>query len=174
MEDRQKRAEHIELADSSAQDQLRQIERQKFVDPNLPDEFTDHVAEILASGEADPKLVVAGDLLDDSPYPEVRAAVRNYDEDVPANTIRAWTIGLVFAAIGSALNMLFSMRQPSIVITTYVAQLLCHPVGLLWTAVMPNREFSTLGLKWNLNPGPWNVKEHCLVIIMANGTYILH
>lgn len=75
---------------------------------------------------------------ENSPYPEVRAAVRNvskkfldqgiaanqnqYDEDLPANTIRSWTIGLILTTLGSALNMLFSMRAPSIIITSLVVQ----------------------------------------------------
>lgn len=63
---------------------------------------------------------VAHELLDNSPYPEVRAAVPNHDEGGHTNTVRAWTVGLLFATIGSALNMLFSMSQPYIVILSYV------------------------------------------------------
>lgn len=140
-------------------------------DPNLPDDFVDEVAEALETGDKNVEVAVAENLMDDSPYPEVRAAVRNTDEDVPANTVRAWTIGILFATIFSALNMLFSMRSPTISITTYVGQLLAHPVGLLWAKYMPNRQFNTFGLKWNLNPGPWNMKEHCLIVIMANVTF---
>lgn len=34
--------------------------------------------------------------------------------------------------------------------------------------VLPNREFHTFGLKWNLNPGPFNIKEHAVIVMMAN------
>lgn len=159
----------VESTALEAQTQLRMLRNKQLADPNLSDGYVDEVEDVLEAENVDDKVDGVHRLLDESPYPEVRAAVRNYDEDVPANTIRAWTIGLLFATLGSALNMLFSMRKPSIIITTYVAQLLCHPVGLLWTVVMPNREFKTFGLRWNLNPGPWNMKEHCLVVIMANG-----
>ncbi|KAJ9145129.1 Small oligopeptide transporter, OPT family [Pleurostoma richardsiae] len=161
---------HI-TSDTEAQEHLENIKKQHLFDPNLPDDFVDEVADALQGGSPDAKVAVAAELMENSPYPEVRAAVRNYDDDLPANTIRAWVIGMVFATIGSALNMLFSMRAPSIIITTYVAQLLCHPVGILWSKFLPDREFKTFGIRWNLNPGPWNIKEHCLVVIMANVTF---
>lgn len=41
-----------------------------------------------------------GDLEEDSPYPEVRAAVANTDDvDMPVSTVRAWILGLVMAVI---------------------------------------------------------------------------
>lgn len=68
-------------------------------------------------------------LEEDSPYFEVRATVRNYDQEMPANTIRAWIIGLTATTIVSAVNLLFSLRNPSISIYVYVVQLLAYPVG---------------------------------------------
>jgi hypothetical protein len=56
-----------------------------------------------------------GDLEDDSPYPEVRSAVANTDDpDMPCNTWRAWTIGLIFAVVISGLNQFFFFRYPSV------------------------------------------------------------
>ncbi|KAH0093713.1 small oligopeptide transporter, partial [Aureobasidium melanogenum] len=109
--------------------------------------------------------------MENSPYPEVRAAVRNYDVDLPCNTIRMWVISLLMTTIGSGLNMLFSLRSPSITITSYVAQLIVYPVGLAWDKVMPNRQYTTFGVKWNLNPGPFNFKEHAMIVIMANASF---
>jgi OPT family oligopeptide transporter len=112
------------------------------------------------------------ELEEDSPYPEVRAAVRNDDdENMPVNTIRAWVLGMVFMTIGSALNMLFSLRNPAIQITSIVAQLISYPAGLLWARYMPSHQFNTFGLKWSLNPGPFNIKEHTLITIMANVSF---
>lgn len=73
--------------------------------------------------------------------------------------------------IFSALNMLFSLRNPAIIITTYVAQLVAYPLGVAWSKVLPNRQFNVFGLKFNLNPGPFNYKEHGLVVLMANASY---
>lgn len=97
--------------------------------------------------------------------------MKNDDEDVPANTVRAWTIGLFLTTIGSALNALFTLRAPAITITSIVALLLAHPIGVCWEKVMPSWKFRTFGLQWRLNPGPFNVKEHALIVIMANASF---
>jgi hypothetical protein len=48
--------------------------------------------------------------------------------------------------------MLFSLRDPSIYISTFVIQLVAYPIGLGWDLVMPDHKFTTFGLKWNLKP----------------------
>ncbi len=108
---------------------------------------------------------------EDSPYPEVRAAVRNYDEDVPANTVRAWAIGLALTVAGASMNTLFSLRQPSISIGPLVAQVVAYPIGHAWARVMPAREFRTFGVPWSLNPGPFNIKEHAVITVMASVSF---
>lgn len=49
---------------------------------------------------------------------------------MPANTIRAWVIGMIATTIVSAVNLLFSLRNPSISIYVYVVQLLAYPIGV--------------------------------------------
>lgn len=81
------------------------------------------------------------------------------------------------------------MRNPPVNIGALVVQLIVYPIGLLWARVMPTKQFNTFGLKWTLNPGPFNVKgecpiyhillfrllipftEHTLIIVMANATF---
>jgi len=98
----------------------------------------------------------------------VRAAVRNYDEELPANTIRAWVIGLLLTTIASGLNALFSLRAPTLIISCFVVQLVAYPIGLGWSMIMPSRTFNNFGLQWSFNPGRFNLKEHGLIVIMAN------
>ncbi|KZF23085.1 small oligopeptide transporter [Xylona heveae TC161] len=152
-------------------EQLRDFEEIHEWDPNLPEEKRDAVKSALNAGDVEAEIALEGELEEDSPYPEVRAAVRNYDEDVPVNTIRAWTLGLIFSTIGSALNMLFSMRAPSIIISSVVALLVSWPCGMAWEKFMPKRKFRTFGKEWSLNPGPFNMKEHTIITIMANVTF---
>jgi OPT family small oligopeptide transporter len=95
----------------------------------------------------------------------VRAAVSNRDEDLPCNTVRAWTIGLCLVVAGSAMNTLFSLRSPSIAVGPLVAQVVAWPLGHAWTRVMPARRFVTFGRAWTLNPGPFNIKEHSIVVM---------
>jgi hypothetical protein len=101
----------------------------------------------------------------------VRAAVRNYDVDVPANTFRAWAIGLVMTMIFSGLNMLFGLRAPQLIISSFVAQLVAYPIGCGWALVMPAWEVNLGIVKFNLNPGPFNLKEHTVIVLMSNAAY---
>lgn len=49
-----------------------------------------------------------------------------------------------------------------------VVLLLSYPVGCLWAATMPTRVFNTFGVKWTLNTGPFTIKEHVVITLMAN------
>ncbi|KAJ5762703.1 Sexual differentiation process protein isp4 [Penicillium manginii] len=150
---------------------LRNLKAHHHWDPNMPDEVEDELDEALATDDKGTRVEIAHEVLDNSPYPEVRSAVPNVDEGGHTNTIRAWVIGLLFATIGSSLNMLFSMRQPYIVIPSYIAQVVAYPVGKAWEKFMPAKKFKFFGIDCNLNPGVFSKKEHTLVVIMANATF---
>ncbi|CEL58319.1 Glutathione transporter 1 OS=Schizosaccharomyces pombe (strain 972 / ATCC 24843) GN=pgt1 PE=1 SV=1 [Rhizoctonia solani AG-1 IB] len=109
------------------------------------------------------------DFEDDSPYPEVRAAVANTDDPtMPTNTFRMWFLGLIFTVLIAGLNQFFSMRYPSVQITALVAQLVALPAGKLLEKTLPRAHITTFGYTWSLNPGPFNIKEHTLITVMAN------
>lgn len=55
--------------------------------------------------------------------------------DLHCGTVRAWTLGMLLTTVACAINMLFSLRNPSISITTYVVQLIAYPLGLGWDKV---------------------------------------
>ncbi|KAI0868299.1 OPT family small oligopeptide transporter [Hypoxylon argillaceum] len=155
-----------------ASDSLKRFEHQRHFDPNLPADEIELVDAALTSGDSEKAIMVdIASVENDSPYPEVRAAVRNYDVDLPANTIRAWAIGLILCTVGSAVNMLFSLRNPSITITTYVIQLVAYPIGLGWDLIFPNRVFTFMGIKFNFKPGKFNFKEHVVIVAMSNAAY---
>ncbi|KAF8861288.1 small oligopeptide transporter-like protein [Acephala macrosclerotiorum] len=142
-------------------------ERLSMWDPNYPEDKRESVILDTSSFDDD----VAFKEMEDSPYPEVRAAVHNYDEDVPANTIRAWVIGMALVVVGASMNTLFSLRAPSIGLGALVAQIIAWPLGHGWAKVMPTRQFNTFGLKWSLNPGPFNIKEHSIIVVMASVSF---
>jgi hypothetical protein len=139
-------------------------EHERLLDVGNPDEF--ELEDLDQPGKA-----IKDAEEEDSPYPEVRAAVRNYDEDLPCNTFRAWAIGLSLTVIGASMNTLFSLRQPSITIGPLVAQVIAYPIGHAWARIMPERTFNTLGLSWSLNPGPFNMKEHAIITIMSSVSF---
>ncbi|KAH7915948.1 OPT oligopeptide transporter [Hygrophoropsis aurantiaca] len=116
----------------------------------------------------DKEEAIVGILDDDSPYPEVRSAVANADDFLmPVSTIRSWTMGLIWAAIISGLNQFFYMRYPSLQITGVVGQLLSFPMGRAWARFIPNVKIFGV----SINPGPFTIKEHVLITIMATVGY---
>lgn len=148
---------------------LKQFEKMHRLDPNLPLDELDEVEVALNSSNVEKGAEIEQILAEDnSPYPEVRASVRNFDVDMPANTIRAWTIGLFLCTLGSAVNMLLSLRNPSVVITTFVIQLIAYPIGKGWDLIFPDRVFNVFGFKINFRPGPFNFKEHVIIVVMSN------
>ncbi|KAI1809521.1 OPT family small oligopeptide transporter [Poronia punctata] len=152
---------------------LEKITKTHGWDPNLPSEKLVAVEEALEHGDAQ-EIAEVDRLLftDDSPYEEVRAAVRNTDNEsgvaAAANTVRAWVIGMFFVTVASGANMFLSMRSPAINFPAIVILLLSYPVGKVWAATMPTREFDTFGVRWSLNRGPFSVKEHVVITLMAS------
>ncbi|KAJ5081090.1 hypothetical protein N7456_013328 [Penicillium angulare] len=166
--------EHIALGEAGQDQVIRQLHGMKghhHWDPNLPDEVAHELEEVLQTTDTKARSDMVHDLLDNFPYPEVRAAVSNIDEGGHSNTIRAWVIGLFFATLGAIFNMVFSLRQPIISIQTYVSQLLAYPVGIAWQKFVPSKEFHFFGIKCNLNPGPFSKKEHTLIVIMSDAAF---
>ncbi|EJC97675.1 OPT oligopeptide transporter [Fomitiporia mediterranea MF3/22] len=109
------------------------------------------------------------DYEDESPYAEVRAAVSNTDDPtMPVNTFRMWFIGIIFTIVIAALNQFFTMRYPSVFVSGLVAQLLALPIGKAFERFLPRTRFNTFGYVWSLNPGPFNIKEHTVITVMAS------
>ncbi|GAA5845075.1 hypothetical protein JCM5353_007423 [Sporobolomyces roseus] len=114
---------------------------------------------------------------EDSPYPEVRASVSNIDDpEMPVLTLRVWVMGLFFCIVISALNCFFSLRYPAPLITPVVTQILSYPLGKLLARYLPITNFHLpswtrrIGFpeEFSFNPGPFNIKEHTLIVMMAN------
>ncbi|SPQ22322.1 ba9f9298-0c3e-4ebf-8cd9-b40bdfe8c54c [Thermothielavioides terrestris] len=129
--------------------------------------------------------------VEDSPYPEVRAAVPPFDDPtLPCNTLRAWTIGLALIFLGASMNTLFSLRSPNISLGALIAQVIAWPLGRAWARFVPDWELRFGRLPWRgrgardgrgkgegggwsvrLNPGPFNIKEHAVIVVMASVSF---
>lgn len=108
---------------------------------------------------------------DECPYPEVAANVSNQDDSTtPCLTFRSCILGLLFTCILAFVNQVFTYRTMPIFLNMIVAQLLSYPIGKAMASVLPHRTFRLFGDHWqfSFNPGPFSVKEHCIISIMAN------
>ncbi|KAI2766204.1 hypothetical protein DTO012A8_8570 [Penicillium roqueforti] len=90
------------------------------------------------------------------------------DPTEPVLTLRMWVIGIAFCVIVSGLNTLYTLRAPSLTISGSVVLLLAYPLGKLWEKIVPNWTVPLGRLAFELNPGPFNTKEHVLIFIMSN------
>jgi OPT family small oligopeptide transporter len=137
--------------------------------PDRPASKLDSATEISRPGSEiyevfDPNLDSESTFEDDSPYPEVRSAVANFDDpEMPASTLRAWVLGILWAILIPGMNQFFYFRYPSVSIGSLVAQLLVFPFGRIWARYLP--DVKVLGIE--INPGPFSIKEHVLVTVMA-------
>lgn len=95
---------------------------------------------------------------------DISDIVVTVDEDLPVLTLRMWVLALVFGSLIAGVDAFFLMRYPTVTIGPIVGQLLSFPCGQLWHKVVPN--WNILGIE--LNPGPFNIKEHACVTIFVN------
>ncbi|KAG6026942.1 hypothetical protein E4U40_001815 [Claviceps sp. LM458 group G5] len=151
-----------------AERELRRFRRQHKWDPFLDVEKLDNIDDALASGNTEKEIAIDESLIqEDSPYPEVRSSVPPTDFDVPVNTLRAWIIGVLLCTIVAACNVLLSLRRTPISISSTVVQLISYPIGCSWAKFMPHHTFHVFGHAIELNPGPFNTKEHTMITMMT-------
>lgn len=79
------------------------------------------------------------------------------------DTIRAWTIGFLVCTVVGSMNVLLYEHHLAVSITSPVVQLIAYPMGTGWEKLMPNCKI----FGFELNPGPFNKKEHTLITMMA-------
>jgi hypothetical protein len=108
-----------------------------------------------------------------------------------------WLLSLLFSLTGSAANLFFSLRYPSVAITPIIALVLVHPLGKFWDVVfkqpsdplevfengsLQRREPRSGDLDSSSPPlvsrvrlwfaqGRWNEKEHACVYISSNVSF---
>ncbi|CAF3601271.1 unnamed protein product [Rotaria sordida] len=103
-----------------------------------------------------------------SSYEEVAANVSNTDDpNMSVLTFRSWFLGLIFTCILSFVNQFFFYRTSPLSVGALVAQLLSHPLGKLMAKILPRRKFKIFRWNFTFNPGPFTVKEHCIITTMA-------
>lgn len=114
---------------------------------------------------------------EDSPYPEVRASVSNMDDpEMPCLTFRTFFLGTFFAIVITAVNVFFYFRYPAPFVTPILVQIVSYPCGKFLAYTLPATTVrlpawmtrAGFGNEASLNPGPFNIKEHTLLVIIAN------
>lgn len=102
-------------------------------------------------------------------YPEVRAVTDILDDDdEPCETIRSYTISIIWLVVASGVNEFFSHRQPSIRLSSSVISILMYPSGKAWEHFVPKVDVPWFGgKKIPLNPGRYSFKEQMFGTILS-------
>ncbi|KAL0363119.1 UNVERIFIED_CONTAM: Oligopeptide transporter 3 [Sesamum calycinum] len=91
------------------------------------------------------------------------------DPTLPVMTFRAWVLGLASCIILIFLNTFFIYRTQPLSISAILMQIGVLPIGKFMAATLPRKQYTVFG-RWSfsLNPGPFNIKEHVIITVMAN------
>lgn len=90
--------------------------------------------------------------------------------------LQSWSLDLIrsFPCVVRIINgvpfdhNLITPSDPSVFITGLVVQLVTLPAGKLLERILPTTRFNTFGYLWSFNPGPFTIKEHVCITVMAN------
>ncbi|KAG6469701.1 hypothetical protein ZIOFF_070631 [Zingiber officinale] len=107
----------------------------------------------------------------DCPIEEVRLTVPTTDDpSQPCLTIRTWILGIISCVLLAFVNQFFDYRTNRISISSVCIQILALPIGRWMARVLPTRRIPIplLNRSFSLNPGPFTMKEHVLITIIAS------
>ncbi|KAI5414444.1 oligopeptide transporter 3 [Lathyrus oleraceus] len=106
---------------------------------------------------------------DRCPIEEVALVVPETDDpSLPVMTFRSWFLGITSCVILIFLNTFFTFRTQPLTISAILMQIAVLPIGKFMAATLPTKEYSFVGWRFTLNPGPFNMKEHVIITIFAN------
>lgn len=91
------------------------------------------------------------------------------DPTIPVMTFRFFLLATIFIIPGSFISTLNSFRTTSAAYSIFFVQIASHWCGKWLARVLPNKQIK-LGrwINFNLNPGPWSIKETVLITIAAS------
>ncbi|KAL6364169.1 hypothetical protein LRP88_02085 [Fusarium phalaenopsidis] len=109
--------------------------------------------------------------LKDYPVPVVAKTVSLYNDPTePILTFRFWILAGFWVSVGCIISSFYYFKPYNTTLSTVTVQLLSWWTGNIMAKFLPTRKFKTLGYEWSLNPGPWNSKEHALIVVAVWGS----
>ncbi|BBN06365.1 hypothetical protein MPTK1_3g20520 [Marchantia polymorpha subsp. ruderalis] len=100
----------------------------------------------------------------DSPIEEVNLTVPTTDTpDMRMLTVRTWVIGLLICGFLAFVNQFFWFRSSPITISALAGQIVSLYLGRMMATWLPDKKIGPI----ELNPGPFNIKEHVLITVFA-------
>ncbi|KAF9430228.1 hypothetical protein BGZ94_007848 [Podila epigama] len=78
-------------------------------------------------------------------------------------TFRFWVLVTFFSMLGAAIEQYYFFRSSKGTFSIYFVNLASYAIGTFMARVLPTTKVSIAGYNFSLNPGPFNIKEHCLI-----------
>lgn len=88
----------------------------------------------------------------------------------PILTFRFWFLSTFWVTAGCAIAAMYYFKPYYQTLSSYAVQLLSWGMGDAMAKYLPKRKFTIFGWSFSLNPGPWNAKEHALIIVAYWGS----
>ncbi|KAH9919806.1 OPT oligopeptide transporter [Fomitopsis serialis] len=83
--------------------------------------------------------------------------------ELPAVTFRSIFLGLGFSAFGAVLAQIYYFKPQNLTVSALLLLILSFALGNAMHVALPSKGI----FRW-LNPGPFNIKEHAAIVIMAS------
>ncbi|KAK3346669.1 oligopeptide transporter 6 [Lasiosphaeria hispida] len=135
---------------------------------NVVDSDFDDAAKIYVPDENDD---VIDPRLKDYPVPLVAKTVSLHNDfDEPILTFRFWFLSTFWVVVGCGVSSMYYFKPYTTTLTSYAVQLLSWGMGDFMAKWLPKRKFTVFGRSFSFNPGPWNAKEHSLIVVAYWGS----
>lgn len=113
-------------------------------------------AEKPAFGKEDPMTIIS------------QAVPETDDPSLPTLTFRVVVIGSFFCVLGAGISQLFFYKSNSPSFSSYFVILISLPLGRWMATNLPKRRVRILRWSFELNPGPFSIKEHLLIAVLSS------
>ncbi|CAG8480497.1 1963_t:CDS:10 [Dentiscutata heterogama] len=98
----------------------------------------------------------------------ITAAISTDDDpNLPCLTFRYWVLSTFFTVLGAAVSVFYFFRANNLVYSVFFVILVSYIVGKWMERILPNKKFGIKNWEFNLNPGPFNYKEHVCITVAA-------
>jgi hypothetical protein len=77
-------------------------------------------------------------------------------------------LGTLWNILLATANSIFQFRTNTFSIPSTVATLLAYPMGIMMARSLPNKSYNWGPYSFSFNPGPFSIKEHVLISIIAS------
>lgn len=125
-----------------------------------------YALKLAPDGEIGPSSETDSDLED--LLPAVRETVSLVDDpSIPVLTFRYFVLSTLFIIPGAFIDTVNAFRTTSAAYSIFFVQIASHWAGQWMAKTLPKRRVKLLFWSFELNPGPWSIKETALVTITA-------